>query len=122
VKQQYATDHEEKNKTDPVHLCFQCTVNYDQYENIIMYNELMDYIQKNAENDETLWQFKCILGHQGPVQPIDPHYAGAKYNVQVKWETGEVPYEPLNVIAANNPMTCAVYVRDNDLLNQPGWK
>jgi len=50
------------------------------------------------------------------------HYAGVKYNVQVKWENGEVTYGPLDVIAADNHITCAVYTRDNDLLNQPGWK
>jgi len=52
----------------------------------------------------------------------DPHYAGAKYNVQVEWETGEVIYEPLDVIATDDPVTCAVYARDNDLLDQHGWK
>jgi Reverse transcriptase (RNA-dependent DNA polymerase) len=25
------------------------------------------------------------------------------------------------VVAADNPVTCAIYVRDNDLLDQPGW-
>jgi len=74
---EYVTNHDEKNKMDPEHICFWCTVNDDQYEDIIMYNELMDYIQKNAENDEILWQFKHILGHQGPLRPGDPHYAGA---------------------------------------------
>jgi len=78
----------------------------------------MDYIQKNTKNDEILWWFKRISGHQRPLRPGDHHYAGTKYNVQVKWETGK----PLNVIAADDPITCAVYVRDNDLLNQPGWK
>jgi len=89
---EYVADHEEKNQTDPEHVCFRCTVNNNQYKDIIMYNELMDYIQKNAENDETLWHFKRISGHQGPLRPGDPHYAGAKYNVQVEWETGEVTY------------------------------
>jgi len=42
--------------------------------------------------------------------------------VQVKWENGEVTYNPLDVIAADDPVTCAVYARDNDLLEQPGWK
>jgi len=59
-------DHEEQTKTNPDHICFRCTINDDQYEDIIMYNELMDYIQKNAENDETLWRFKRISRHQGP--------------------------------------------------------
>jgi len=116
------TNHEAQNQMDPEHVCFCCTVNDDQYEDIIMYNKLMDYIQKNAENDKTLWHFKHISRHQGPLRPGDPHYAGAKYNVQVEWETSEVTYEPLDVIATNDPVTCAVYARDNDLLDLPGWK
>jgi len=40
----------------------------------------------------------------------------------VECETGEVTYEPLDVISADDPVTCAVYARDNDLLDQPGWK
>jgi len=59
------TNHDEWNQTDPKHVRFRCTVNDDQYEDIIMYNELMDYIQRNAENDETLWHFKHLSGHQG---------------------------------------------------------
>jgi len=87
------------------------------------YNELMDYIQKNAENDKTLWHFKHISGHQEPLRPGDPHYAGAKYNVQVEWETGKLTYEPLDIIAADDPITGAVYARDNDLIDLPaGWK
>jgi len=119
---EYVTNHDEKNKTDPEHVCYRCTVNDDQYEDIIMYNELMDYIQKNAKNNEILWQFKRITGHQGPLRPGDPHYAGAKYNVQVEWGTGEIIYEALDVIATDDPVTCAVYARDNDLLDWPGWK
>jgi len=114
---EFVTHHDEKNKMDPEHVCFRCTVNDNQYEDIIKYNELMDYIQNNTENDETLWHFKCISGHQGPLWLGDPHYAGAKYNVQVKWETGEVTYEPLDVIAADDPITCAVYMKDNELLD-----
>jgi len=108
-------DHEAQNQMDPEHVCFRCTINDDQYKDIITYNELMDYIQKNAENDKMLWHFKHISGHQGPLHLGDLHYAGAKYNVQVEWETGEVTYEPLDIIAADDPITCAVYTRDNDI-------
>ena len=44
------------------------------------------------------------------------------YNVQVKWENGEITYEPLDVIAKDDFLSCAVYARDNDLLEVPGWK
>jgi hypothetical protein len=40
----------------------------------------------------------------------------------VEWENGEITTEPLSVIAANNPITCAVYAREHDLLDVEGWK
>ena len=35
---------------------------------------------------------------------------------------GEKTYEPLDIIAEDDPVTCAIYARDNDLLEKPGWK
>jgi hypothetical protein len=43
------------------------SVNEDEYEEIITYNALMDFIKKNQENDAIVWQFQCIMGHQGPL-------------------------------------------------------
>jgi hypothetical protein len=42
--------------------------------------------------------------------------------VLVEWENGEITTEPLLVIAADNPVTCAVYAREHDLLDVEGWK
>ena len=43
----------------------------------------------------------------------------AATNVMVKWETGEVTSQPLNAIAADDPVTCAIYARENNLLDTP---
>ena len=45
----------------------------------------------------------------------------SKYNVQVEWETGEVISEPLSVIPAADPVTCAAYAQEHDLLAFEGW-
>jgi hypothetical protein len=42
--------------------------------------------------------------------------------VLVELENGEITTEPLSVIAADDPMTCAVYAREHDLLDVKGWK
>jgi hypothetical protein len=34
------------------HIKFCCSVNDDEYEEIIWYNELVDFIEKNAQNDQ----------------------------------------------------------------------
>jgi hypothetical protein len=42
--------------------------------------------------------------------------------VQVEWENGEITYKSLTTIAADDPVLCAIYARNNDLLNTAGWK
>jgi hypothetical protein len=49
-------------------------------------------------------------------------WKGDKYNVKVDWENGEVSYEPLHTIAADDPVTCAIYAKDHGLLDTEGWK
>ena len=52
----------------------------------------------------------------------DPDWKGSKYNVQVEWETGEITFEPLSIIAADDPVTCAAYAKEHDLLALEGWR
>ena len=40
----------------------------------------------------------------------------------VEWETGEITEEPLSLIAAEDPVTCANYAEKHDLLHLDGWK
>jgi hypothetical protein len=40
----------------------------------------------------------------------------------IEWENGEITTEPLSNIAQDDPVTCAIYARDNGLLELPGWK
>ncbi len=49
-------------------------------------------------------------------------FKGSRYNVLVEGETGESTYEPLDNIAADDPVTCAIYAKKMNLLDEPGWK
>ena len=69
-----------------------------------------------------LWKFRCILAHEGLLKPSDPSYKGSKYNVMIEWENGEITSEPLTIIAADDPVTCAIYAKENGLLDLDGWK
>ena len=40
----------------------------------------------------------------------------------VEWETGERTEEPLSLIAADDPVTCAEYAKKHDLLHLDSWK
>ena len=104
---------------------FKLKINKDQAEEIMSYNQLMDYIQKGTDAEEdpdSLFKFRGIVVHQGPLESIDPDQKGSKYNVMVEWESGEVTYEPLALISKDDPITCAVYAKKHDLLDTTGWK
>ena len=40
----------------------------------------------------------------------------------VEWGTGEITEEPLSLIAADDPVTCAEFAKKNGLLHMDGWK
>ena len=40
----------------------------------------------------------------------------------VEWETGEITEQSLSLIAADDPVTCAIYAKKHDLLQLDGWK
>ena len=97
----------------------------DNVEELISYNQLLEHLEK-AQNhdmgmDQELYRFRAIIGHQGPSLASDPDWKGNKYNVQVEQETGEITFEPLSIIAADDPVTCAAYAKENDVLALEGW-
>ena len=79
-------------------------------------------ILTNRSNRKISTSFGAITGHEGPLSPQDENYKGSKYNVMVEWETGEKTDEPLSLIAADDPVTCAEYAKKHDLLHLHGWK
>jgi hypothetical protein len=113
---------------DPTHIKFRCSTNDEQFAEILSYTEILDYIEKEREYVETsedgltLWKFKRIVGHEGPLARSHPNYNGSRYNVMVEWETGEITSEPLSIVAADDPVSCAVYARDKELLQDPSWR
>ena len=40
----------------------------------------------------------------------------------ILWENGETSIEPLSLIIADDPVSCAVYARKHNLINLPGWR
>ena len=88
---------------------------------IMSYVQILDHLD-HQEQQEDLYKFRAITGHQGPLSPQDENYKGSKYNVMVEWETGEITEEPLSLIAPDDPVTCADYAKKHDLLHLDGWK
>ena len=114
-------DQESDIGSNPTRIKFLCSIDNDQFEEILSYAEVLDHITQQ-EDDKILWKFCRIVAHEGPLTDKDPTYKGSSYNIMIKWETGEITSEPLTIAAADDPVTCALYARDNDLLDLPGWK
>ena len=97
-----------------------------QHEEIVAYNDIIAHIEKDydesSDRTDRLYKFRDITAHQGPLISTDRSYKGSKYNVLVEWETGETIYEPFDLIAKTDPVTCTIYAKRNSLLNTPGWK
>jgi hypothetical protein len=90
---------------NPTRTKFCVSVNNDQSEEIITYNKLLNYIHKDLRID-IVWEFHRIISHNGPLQANHPEYKGSQYNLMIEW--GDITTEPLAIIAADNPATCAI--------------
>ena len=88
---------------------------------IISYNQVLNYLEKETQDDETLYKFTVITDHHGPLKSTDPSHNGSLYNVMVEWETGEIPEEPLSIIAKDDPVTCVAYTKEHNLLHLLEW-
>ena len=84
----------------------------------------MDHLEGAANEDnevsDDLYKYRALLGHQGLLKASDPNLKWSKYNVHFEWETGEKTYEPLSVLVADDPVTGATFVKENDLLHIDG--
>ena len=112
-------DDQHDNAIDKIN--FHLDVGQGYAEAIMFYVQLLDHCD-HQEQQEDLYKFRAITCHQGPLSPQDENYKGSKYHIMVEWETGEITEEPLSLIVADDPVTCAEYAKKHDLLHLEGWK
>jgi hypothetical protein len=93
----------------------------DAQEEVITYNQLLDYLARDNDND-IVWKFNCIVSHQGPITSNHPDYNGSTCSLLIEWENGETTKEPLQAIAKDDPVICAICAKGNGLLDLSGWK
>ena len=72
----------------PGHTQFVCTVNGDNYEEIISYNEIINPIE-NQEDEYIFCKLKRIITHEEPIITSNSNYKLSWYNVMVEWYTVE---------------------------------
>ena len=110
-----------EREANPEYRKYRCVVDETGHEEVLTYNELLDHLEKDSKT-EHVWKFRRIIGHEGPLRPGDKGYKGSAYNVVVEWENGEITTEPLTIIGKDDPVTVALYAKENGLLDQPGRK
>ena len=106
-------------------LRFKLKIDGDQLDDLNSYKQLMEYLEDKTDTgplEDGLYRFKCIKDHKVPYTSSDPEYNGSSYNLLIEWEPGEQTWEPLSNIIASDSYTCAVYAKEHNLLNTPGWK
>ena len=86
---------------------------------IISYNQVLNYLEKDNQENDSLNKFRAITDHHGPLKKSDPNYHGSLYNVMVEWETGE--RTTVFIIAQDDPVTCTAYAKEHNLLHLPKW-
>ena len=105
---------------------FKLKINKDQAEEIMSYNQLMDYIQKGnrcwRRSRLTLSSLETLLHINAHLSQLILTTRGVNTMLWFEWESGEVTYEPLTLISKDDPITCAVYAKKHDLLDTTGWK
>ena len=94
---------------------FLLDVGQGRSQEIISYNQVLNYHEKENQDDETLYKFRAITDHHGLLKKDDPNCNGTLYNVMIEWETGEIIEEPLSIIAKVDPATCAAYAKEHNL-------
>jgi len=98
---------------------FRCLVGDQQIEEIIAYDQIGEFVERQTEVDEGTWRYRAIIGHQGPFTARDKkEYRGSPYDLLIEWETGECAYEPLCIFYKDNPVDVALCARDNDLIEE----
>ena len=101
-------NHKTKLEKDPDHIQFICSVDDDQYKDIMSYNDIISHITKQ-EDENIVWKFKRIVAHEGPLNYSHTNYKVSLYNVMIEWETGENTTKPLSIIVSHYPDTWALY-------------
>ena len=51
---------------------------------IISYNQVLNYLEKDNQEDDSLHKFRAITNHHGQLKKSDPSYNGSLYNVMVE--------------------------------------
>ena len=58
-------DHDAKRTANAEWFKFRCSINDDQFEEILSYSKILNYIEQQDDPSTKLWQIQPITGHEG---------------------------------------------------------
>ena len=106
---------------------FRCSVDKGRWEEILTYNEIMNFLEKELEPGQ--YGFRDIVDHHGPVLKKNKklgdkmkRWNGSSWNLKILWDDGTYTWEPRDSIEADDNVTVALYAQKAGLLETPGWK
>ena len=106
---------------DTTHIKCICSFNYDQYQEIVASNDIIRNVEKD-HNAHDLWKCKRTTVRKVSIFPHHHKYKESSYNVRTEWKIEEGTIEPIGSISANDPVSCAIYAKQQNLLDTPSWK
>ena len=63
---------------------FLLDVGQERSQAIISCNQVLNYLEKENQDNESLNKFRAITDHHGPLKKDHPNYNGSLYNVVVE--------------------------------------
>ena len=65
-------EFDNKLAVDPSKVKFRCSINDNEYEDILSYHDILQYLDDDNK-DDTYWKFRRITAHEGPLPRTHPN-------------------------------------------------
>ena len=106
---------------------FKCTVKDKVYEEIMTYNRMLDWVDRDIHRDD-MYKFVGIQAHRLHPDPTGEKGLGydkaekGSYQLLIEWESGEVTWVNYKLVFQDDPITLSLYAQKNGLLNTRKWR
>ena len=94
---------------------FKAKVGDKVHEHVMTYNRMLEWCDRDLDKGD-FYRFVRILGHRKKSS------AKGGWQVLVEWASGETTWNDLTDTFQGDPVTLALYAKNNNLLHQPGWR
>ena len=99
--------------TDAVYR-FKCKHGDQFFEEVLSYNKMLEWCDRDLDKDD-MYRIESIASHR-------KSRTKSKFEVLVRWASGEVTWEDMGTIFNDDPVSISIYALKNNLLKVDGWK